>query len=115
MNKKDNVTFEISFPTKPKKTQSKVEKNKNDKVKALSQEERSDLLNRSKAREIVKEIMDFGVSQSQIIYIIRLLALELEDVHVMNKINAFVEESERFHNEATAKISDVNDKTKIYT
>ena len=115
MSKKDNMTFDVSFPLKNKKPPTETEKNKNDKVKALSQEERSDLLSRSKAREIVKEIMDFGVSQSQIIYIIRLLALELEDVHVMNKINAFVEESERFHNEATAEISDVNDKTKIYT
>ena len=36
-----------------------------------------------KAREIVSEIMNFGVSQNQIIQIVNLLALELEDRKAM--------------------------------
>jgi|TARA_B100001094_G_C18162984_1_gene790432 hypothetical protein len=37
----------------------------------------------TKSREIVSEIMQFGVSQSQITQIINLLALELEDRDAM--------------------------------
>lgn len=36
-----------------------------------------------KAREIVHEIMNFGVSQAQIVQIIRLLSLEIEDRALM--------------------------------
>tara|TARA_R110000824_G_scaffold60853_3_gene162327 strand:+ start:6468 stop:6743 length:276 start_codon:yes stop_codon:yes gene_type:complete len=82
----------------------------------MSAKERKNVLSRLKSREIVKEIMNFGVTQTQIIYIIRLLALELEDVQVMNKINTFLEESEKFEEEARAKIAtDEGPKTKIYT
>ena len=37
-------------------------------------------------REIVKEIMDFGVNESQKLQIIKLLSCELEDVNVMKDI-----------------------------
>ena len=38
------------------------------------------------ARKIVDEILHFGVSQTQLIIIIKLLALELEDLQLMKKI-----------------------------
>jgi hypothetical protein len=39
-----------------------------------------------KCRRIVSEIVNFGVSQSQILHIIKLLALELEDRETMVRI-----------------------------
>lgn len=39
-----------------------------------------------KCRQIVSEITNFGVSQSQILHIIKLLALELEDRDLMVRI-----------------------------
>tara|TARA_R110000824_G_scaffold198468_2_gene382493 strand:+ start:207 stop:482 length:276 start_codon:yes stop_codon:yes gene_type:complete len=85
-----------------------------EKAKNLSKDERDDVLNRIKSREVVREIMDFGVSQSQIVYIIKLLALELEDVQVMNKINAFFEENND-KIEFSSDDKDENPNVKIYT
>ena len=65
------------------------------------------------ARQIVKEIMDFGVSQVQIVYIIRLLSLELENTILMNKINGFLDESEMIDDKE--KPEHQNHKKKIYT
>lgn len=82
----------------------------------LTASERFDLIDRSKSREIVQSILDFGVSQKQIVYILKLLSLELEDVQVMQKINEFIENSEILANEDVEKIVDGNtQKTKIYT
>tara|TARA_A100001015_G_C14695355_1_gene596078 strand:+ start:538 stop:747 length:210 start_codon:yes stop_codon:yes gene_type:complete len=38
-----------------------------------------DILESAKCRQIVNEIMNFGVSQTQIVTLISLLAMELED------------------------------------
>jgi len=87
------------------------------KTKSLTQEEKQDVMYRVKAREIVQAILDYGISQEQTVYIIKLLALELEDVHAMQKINGFLDDSERFTNEKNTTIekSEKNSKTKIYT
>lgn len=45
-----------------------------------------DLIDKIKAREIVSEIMQFGVNQEQMVTIIKLLALELEDRDLMLSI-----------------------------
>ena len=82
----------------------------------LTSAQRFDLMDRAKSREIVQSILDFGVSQKQIVYILKLLSLELEDVQVMQKINEFIENSEILANEDVEKIVDGNtQKTKIYT
>ena len=89
-----------------------------EKVNSLSREERNDVMHRAKAREIVQTILDYGVSQSQIFYIIKLLSLELEDVQVMQKINEFLDDSERFANMKDLSSTDEGSsprKTKIYT
>ena len=52
----------------------------------ISDEEQVDILQAAAAREIVQEIMNFGVSQQQIVQIINLLALELEDNNLMRSI-----------------------------
>ena len=44
------------------------------------------LVGAAKCREIVNEILNFGVNQHQISMIIKLLALELEDRDLMCKI-----------------------------
>lgn len=45
-----------------------------------------DVLERAKCREIVSEILNFGVNQTQIKALIKLLAMELEDREVMISI-----------------------------
>lgn len=45
-------------------------------------------------REINKKIMDFGISQRQILRLVYLLSLELENPEHMNKISSMVKELE---------------------
>ncbi len=47
---------------------------------------------RVKAREIVQEVLNFGVSQQQILYIAYLLALELEDRDAMLTISSSIKQ-----------------------
>lgn len=62
-----------------------------------------------KSREIVNEILRFGVSQNQMQKIISLLALELEDRGMMIGIRNLLEPSEE---ESSENISD-NSQTKL--
>jgi len=58
-------------------------------------EKSKDVLDSIKAREIVREILDFGVNELQKKKIIKLLALELEDRTTMMKIcEIFVDEEQ---------------------
>lgn len=43
-----------------------------------------------KCRNIKKEILDFGVSEKEIIKLIELLSLELEDISLMKEINSLI-------------------------
>lgn len=52
----------------------------------LTEDEQVDVLQRAVSREIVQEIMNYGVTQQQILNIINLLALELEDNNKMRSI-----------------------------
>lgn len=52
------------------------------------------LLDMKKTRDITQEILRFGVSQTQIVNIIKLLALELEDHNVMRAIGKATEMNE---------------------
>ena len=45
-------------------------------------------------REILKEILNFGVSEHQKTFLIRLLALELEDINLMKRITNSIEGKE---------------------
>ena len=54
----------------------------------------TNILESAKCREIVAEIMNFGVSQHQIETLIRLLALELEDRNKMIAIRNCIESFE---------------------
>ena len=57
-------------------------------------EQKRDVLDSIKAREIVHEILNFGVNEFQKKKIIKLLALELEDREVMVKICEIFSENE---------------------
>jgi len=48
---------------------------------------------RNECREIVREILDFGISQRQLLYLISLLSLELEDIITMKALNAAIGEN----------------------
>ena len=50
------------------------------------------ILEAAKAREIVHEILNFGVSQNQILTVIKLLSLELEDINMMKSITKIIED-----------------------
>lgn len=51
-----------------------------------------DLAEKLECREIVKEIINFGISQRQLLELINLLALELEDDEQMRSIRAAIKE-----------------------
>ena len=81
----------------------------------LSASEKELALQKVKAREIVSEVIRFGVTQTQILYIIRLLALELEDTQVMRDINDVIRMSEGVDGNDDVSSAVVSPKTKIYT
>lgn len=60
---------------------------KKEDLKNLSDNDQVDLLKSAVSREIVQEIMNYGVTQTQILNIINLLALELEDNKLMRSIS----------------------------
>ena len=65
----------------------------------MSENEQVDVLKRAVSREIVQEIMNYGVTQKQILQIINLLALELEDNELMRSIVGLCKEqkTEKLH------------------
>ena len=72
------------------------------KVFGKSKEEQS-IEERAKAREICQVILDYGVNQNQIKHLVYLLALELEDNQLMQKITQ------------TIKNNNENESSKILT
>ena len=56
-------------------------------------EEEKEIQDRIKAREIVQSVLDYGVSQQQILQIINLFALELENVSLMKEITGTITQS----------------------
>ena len=52
----------------------------------LNPNDAQDLLSIEKSRNIVKEILDFGVSENEMLKIIELISLELENREIMNNI-----------------------------
>ena len=64
---------------------------KNTKKYGTANVEETSILESAKCREILNEILDFGVNQAQIIALIKLLSLELENRDLMLKIVNAVE------------------------
>ena len=55
-------------------------------------EEEQDILDRSKAREIIQVVLDYGINQPQMYHMIYLLALELENPENMKKITCLIKD-----------------------
>lgn len=53
-----------------------------------------DIKSIEKSRNIVSEIVNFGVTNKEIIKIIELLSLELEDTNLMREIHSFLKPNE---------------------
>jgi PHP family Zn ribbon phosphoesterase len=68
--------------------------------------------NRVQAREIVQEIMKFGVNQSVIKHIIYLMSLNLEDIEQMKEITSVIKKYTKNIN-ADDKEDIINNKPKI--
>jgi len=58
-----------------------------------------DIKSLEKCRNIIKEIIDFGVSQDEIMKLIDLLSLELEDTDKMKMIRAILKNEEEIKSE----------------
>jgi len=63
-----------------------------------------DVLDAIRAREIVSEILNFGVSQTQMKKIIKFLSLELEDRDLMVKVSSMVDDGLQHVNDIKTKI-----------
>ena len=70
------------------------------------------LLNdRSRARDIVKEITNFGVNDNQIMHIVYLLSLNLENLENMKEITSFLKKFTDSINTENKKDNIVSNKT----
>ena len=74
--------------------------------KKVPKEDTDWLLDMKKSRDITQEILRFGVSQTQIVNIIKMLALELEDHQIMRAIGKATEmnEEDDFYISGSSKI-----------
>ena len=68
------------------------------------EEDKLDALASMKSREIVSEILNFGVSQFQIKKIIKFLSLELEDRSLMLDISSLIDEDMQGKTQAKPQI-----------
>ena len=82
---------------------------------ALTRQEKDLALQKIEAREIVSEIVRFGVTQYQILYIMKLLSLELEDVKLMQVLADVINQGAQICVEETEGREETSGKTKIYT
>ena len=57
----------------------------------MNSESNNQILDSAKSREIVSEILDFGVNQYQIKKIIKFLSLELEDMSLVREISSIID------------------------
>jgi hypothetical protein len=71
----------------------------NDNNKYGETETEQDIQLMIKSREIVKEIVNYGVTESQKIQIIKLLSLELEDGNLMREITRTLENKNKKQDE----------------
>jgi len=83
-------------------------------ARKLSSTEKARAIQKIKAREIVGEIARFGVTQHQILYIIRLLSLELENADLMRDLNDVIRMYQELADEDSGSTADLPKKTKIY-
>ena len=59
-------------------------------MKKLKSKDELDIKDRSKSREIIQVVLDYGVNQNQIYHMIYLLALELEQPDHMKEVTKLI-------------------------
>lgn len=70
----------------------------------MNKKDDSEVLESMRSREIVAEVLDFGVSQYQIKKIIKLLSLELENIQLVKKISKLIDDDLEENCEQQSKI-----------
>lgn len=63
-----------------------------------------DLKSLEKCRNIINEIVNFGINDSETKKLIELLSLELEDTEFMRKINSLIKEESNIKEETKEKL-----------
>lgn len=69
----------------------------------MSNEEK-DLQYKIKSRQIVNEVLNYGVSQNEIKTIIKLLSLELEDTSIMKEIINFLDNNNKIEHKSKLEL-----------
>ena len=75
----------------------------------LNQADEENLIDKSKAREIIQVVLDYGINQSQMYHMIYLLALELENVDNTKKITNLINKISSNKQKSTLIIGDDNE------
>ena len=70
----------------------------------INQEDKTDAMASIRSREIVSEILNFGVTQFQIKKIIKFLSLELEDRSLMVNISSLIDDNTNGNTQVKPKI-----------
>tara|TARA_B100000683_G_C12047671_1_gene373182 strand:+ start:18 stop:248 length:231 start_codon:yes stop_codon:yes gene_type:complete len=70
----------------------------------INQENKTDAMASIRSREIVSEILNFGVTQFQIKKIIKFLSLELEDRSLMVNISSLIDDNTKGNTQVKPKI-----------
>ena len=70
----------------------------------INQEDKTDAMASIRSREIVSEILNFGVTQFQIKKIIKFLSLELEDRSLMVNISSLIDDNTNGNTQVKTKI-----------
>ena len=90
-----------------------MEDKKEEKIANMTQTEKRLVLERVNSRDIVHTILQYGVSQQQIVYIIKLLSLELEDMQLVQRISELIDSVN--NDDSLSELEASKPKAKIYT
>ena len=88
---------------------------KKQQVASMSPQERKAVLERANSRDIVQTILQYGISQQQIVYIIKLLSLELENMQLVQKISELIDSTLDGGTDSLNEKKATKPKAKIYT
>jgi hypothetical protein len=88
---------------------------KKQQVASMPPQERKVVLERANSRDIVQTILQYGVSQQQIVYIIKLLSLELENMQLVQKISELIDSTLDDGTDSLNEEKATKPKAKIYT
>ena len=88
---------------------------KNEQIASMPRAQKKLVLERANARDIVHTVLQYGVSQQQIVYIIKLLSLELEDMQLVQKISALIDANLDSSDSELEEEKASKPKAKIYT